>query len=546
MTTEHAIEQGREAFGRQAWGAAFAGLTEADKETPLELGDLERLAISAHMLGRVNERTDALERAHHEAVRAGDLAAAVRCAFWLGFGLIDQGEMARGGGWLARAGRLLEEGGQDLVEGGYLLVPVALRSLAEGDVDGAYETFDRIATIAGRFGDPDLTTLSRLGRGRSLVGMGQTDRGVAFMDEAMVAVSAGEVSPMVVGIVYCAAIEAFQALFDLRRAQEWTAALTRWCESQPDLVPYRGRCLVYRTELMVFHGSWEDAVEEARRARDWLAGPPPEAAIGEALYQQAELHRLRGAFGDAEAAYREASTWGRRPEPGLALLRLAQGRLDAAGASIRRALDENGDPVERPRLLGPQVEISLAFGDIAAARAAAEELSALADTSGAPLLRAMATRADGAIRLAEGDARGALIALRRAWDAWNAVDAPYESARVRVLIALACRQVGDQDAAGMELDAARSAFVGLGAAPDLAALDRLTVGPGGPASPGGLSPRELEILRGLAAGKSNRAIADELVISERTVDRHVSNIFAKLDVSSRAAATAYAYEHDLV
>jgi DNA-binding CsgD family transcriptional regulator len=545
MTTEDAIAQAREDFRRQAWSAAFAGLTAADHDTPLERADLERLAIAAQMLGRFNDQAEALERAHRLAVAAGDLAAAVRTAFWLGFGLINEGEMARGGGWLARAGRLLEEGDQDLVESGYLLLPVALRSLDEGDVAGAFETFERIATIAGRFGDLDLTTLSRLGRGQCLVRMGQADRGVAFLDEAMVAMSAGEVSPMIVGIVYCAAIEAFQALFDMRRAQEWTAALTRWSEAQPDLVPYRGRCLVYRTELMVFHGAWSDAIEEARRARDWLAGPPPEPAVGEALYQQAELHRLRGAFAEAEAAYREAATWGRRPEPGLALLRLAQGRLDAALAAIRRALDENRDPVARPRLLGPLVEIALAKGDIPAARAAAEELTTIADQAGAPLLQAMALRADGAIRLASDDAKGALIPLRRAWEAWNTADAPYESARVRVLIALACRQVGDEDAAEMELEAARSAFAALEAAPDLAALDRLTAA-AARRSPGGLSPRELEILQGLAAGKSNRAIAAELVISERTVDRHVSNIFAKLDVSSRAAATAYAYEHGMV
>lgn len=546
MTVQHAIERAREAFERHAWGPAFHGLTEADSEMPLELGDLERLAIAAHMLGRVDARADALERAHRQAAAAGDLAAAVKFAFWLGFGLIEKGEMARGGGWLARASRLLEEGGKDLVEGGYLLLPVALRSLGEGDVAGAFETFEEIATIAGRFGDTDLVTLSRLGRGQCLMRMGQAERGVALMDEALVAVSAGEVSPMVVGIVYCSAIEAFHALFDLRRAQEWTAALARWCDSQPDLIPYRGRCLVFRTELMVLHGSWEDAIEEARRARDWLAGPPPEAAIGEALYQQAELHRLRGAFREADTAYREAARNGRRPEPGLALLRLAQGRIDAAVAAIRRALDETQDPVERPRLLGPQVEIMLAQGDVASARVAAEELSALADTAPAPLLRAMATRAEGAIRLAEGDARGALPALRRAWHGWNAVDAPYESARVRVLIALACRQVGDEDGAGMELDAARSTFAALGAAPDASALERLAAGAGTTSRMGGLSPRELEILHGLASGKSNRAIAEELVISERTVDRHVSNIFTKLDVSSRAAATAYAYEHDLI
>lgn len=543
MTTE-TIDRAREAFSRQAWAEAFAVMTEADATASLSFADLEILGTAAYMLGRSTDSADVLERAYHQALREGDVAGAARSCFWLGFGLVDRGEHARGGGWLARAGRLLEEDGTARVEHGYLLLPRALGSLGEGAAADAYETFEEVAAIARRFADPDLLTLARCGLGECLLRLGQRERGLALLDEAMVAVTSSEVSPIIVGIVYCSAIESFQQIFDLRRAQEWTAALTRWCESQPDGVPYRGRCLVYRAELMVLHGAWKEAVEEARRARDLLAGPPIGPEIGEAFYQQAELERLRGSFAAAESAYRQAAEHGRRPEPGLALLRLGQGRPDVAAAAIRRALDETRDPMYRPRLLAPTVEIMLAAGDVKAAAAAAAELSSMAADAGTPLLIALAANADGAVSLSAGDARVALVALRRSFEAWRGLGAPYEAARVRVLIGLACKALGDEDSAGLELDAARTVFRTLGAGPDLARIADPSSRVAGDL--GGLTGREIEVLRLISAGKTNRAVATDLVISERTVDRHVSNIFTKLGVSSRAAATAFAYEHELL
>jgi DNA-binding CsgD family transcriptional regulator len=544
MTTAELLELARGAFARQAWGEAYAKLSAAADERPLEVPDLERLATAAHMLGRADDATRGWEQAHQAAVRAGDPARAARHAFHLVMGFGQRGEFAQAGAWFSRATQLVEDAGQDCVERGYLLIPQALRTLDGGDPSAAFEMFAGAAAVADQFRDPDLAALGRLGRGQSLIAMGETARGVAFLDEAMIAVTAGEVSPINVGIIYCASIEAFQALFDLRRAQEWTAALSHWCESQPDMVPFRGRCLVYRAELMQFHGLWQEADSETQRAREWMARPPIEPAMGEAHYQQAELHRLRGDQAEAEREYREASRWGRRPDPGLALLRLAQGDSETAAATIRRALDE-ADALTRPRLLEPSVEILLARGEVGAARAAAEELAGLAGRSGATLLQALAAAADGTVRLAEGDARGALASLRRAWTLWQELDAPYESARTRVQVGLACRALGDDESAQLELSEARRVFGDLGAASDLARVDRL-LWSAGDSRPGGLSPREMEVLRLVAAGRSNREIAAELVISERTVDRHVSNIFTKLGVSSRSAATAYAYAHKVV
>ena len=551
MTVLDALEQGRLAFARRSWSDAYAGLSAAAADGKLDLDDLEHLALVAELTGRHDEGSDILARAHLEALRAGDMARAAYDAFWLGFGLLHRGEFARGGGWIGRAAGLIEEGDLDCVTRGYLELPGAIQSADEGDAATAFAAFNRASEIAARFHDRDLATLGRLGRGTSLVALGERDHGVALLDEAMVAVTAGEVGPITAGIVYCATIECCQQIFDLRRAQEWTAALARWCESQPDLVPFRGRCMLYRAELLLFHGAWGDAVEETNRAYIDLSAPPPEPAVGAALYQQAELYRLRGEFEQADVNYRQATEWGRPPEPGLAQLRLAQGDRDGALAIIRRALDEVHDPATRTRLLGPAVEIWLANGEVRAARAAADELAATAQASRAPLVRAMAARAVGAVSLAEGDGRAALASLRQAWARWQELEAPFEAARVRVLIGRACRALGDEATAQIEFEAARRAFDQLGAGPDLARVEAELQAPfAAPAGPepgnaAGLTAREIEVLRVVAAGKTNRAIAEALGISEKTVARHVSNIFLKLDVSSRAAATAYAYEHGL-
>jgi DNA-binding CsgD family transcriptional regulator/tetratricopeptide (TPR) repeat protein len=539
------LEKGRASFERHWWADSYTELAAVDREMPLEPEDLERLAMAAYLIGRDDESREILARAHHEFLKRKDIARAIRCTFWVGFQLILKGDMAQAGGWFARGRRLFDDRPLDCVEEGYLLLPVALQSLFSGDFPAAFATFGKAAEIGERYADPDLKALTGFGRGQALIGLGDHVHGVTLLDEVMVGVTTGEVSPVVAGLVYCGVISACQDVFDLRRAQEWTEALTRWCATQPDLVPYRGQCLVHRAQIMLLHGAWPDAMDEAERARATLSGAPDEGAVGMAFYELGEVHRLRGDFVDAEDAYRQANRAGRAPQPGLARLRLAQGEIAPAEAAIRRVVDEARDVVTRCKVLPAHVEIMLAVQDVPAARAAADELSRIAEDVGATLLRAIAARARGAVLLAEGDARAALTDLRDAWTAWREVEAPYEAARARVLIGVACRQLGDEDTASMELDAARSVFEELEALPDLAhveELSRVTT----PRSTDGLTGREVEVLGLVATGKTNREIAAELVISEKTVARHVSNIFIKLGVTSRAAATAYAYTHDLV
>jgi len=406
-----------------------------------------------------------------------------------------------------------------------------------------YPSFVEAGEIAEHLADSDAAAFARLGRGYSLILQGRLDEGAVLLDEVMVAVTADEVAPMLAGIAYCQVITLCQAVFDLRRAREWTEALTRWCDSQPDLVPFRGNCLVHRCEIFQLQGAWTDAFDSARRACEWLAGPPAWDALGSAYYQLAEIQRLRGELAEAQESYRQASLAGPDPEPGMSLLRLAQGRIDLALPAIGRALDEAEDPITRSRLLPGYVEVMLEAEEVGAARAAADELAGIASQFDAPYLHALAAHASGDVLLAEGDPRAALTKLRTAHRSWRDLEAPHQTACVRLLIGVACRQLGDGASADLEFEAARGVLEELGAAPDLERLARLS---GSSRPEGPLSRRESEVLMLVAAGKTNRAIAAELFISDKTVARHVSNIFSKLRLSSRNEATAYAYKHGLV
>jgi DNA-binding CsgD family transcriptional regulator len=533
-----AVGRGREAFERRAWGEAYAALAAAD---PAELGpdDLERLAVAAYLVGEEQASALAWERAHdahHAAAAAGEAA---RCAVWLGMLHFLRGEVTRAGGWFARA----EHAGED-VQGdrGFALVAANLQALLRGDMDAARSLGAEMAALGRRRGDHELLCWGLMCTGEAEIALGETGRGLQRLDEAMVLLTAGELPPIPAGVVCCAAIDACMAAFDVRRAAEWTDALTTWCTAQPDLVPFRGQCLVHRSQVMVARGAWADAAAEAERARRRLSEPPG-PALGLACYQQGEVHRLRGELAEAERAYRAAAASGQDPAPGLALLRLAQGDAAAAAALVRRMLEEHRHAPARPAILGAAVEVLLAVDDAGAARAASDELDARAVPGAPPLLHGLAALARGSVLLACDDAGEALPHLRRACRIFGELDLPYEAARAEVRIGMACRALRDAESADLALDAARATFERLGAGPDLAALDRLEPGP--PALPGPLTDRELEVLRLVAAGQTNREIAAALTISPHTVGRHLQNIFMKLGVSSRAAATAHAYEHGL-
>jgi DNA-binding CsgD family transcriptional regulator len=539
------LDRSREAFRRREWGLAYAGLRASDAVLPLELDDLERLATAAALTGHEEDSDAAWTRAFRELTRRGDAQRAARCAFWLAVGLLNRGEAARGEGWLARARRQLEDSPGECAELGYLALPAAISQVYGGEHTAACAAAATAAGIGERCGDPDLVAFARLVQGRALMRMGRIAGGMALLDEVMVAVLGDEVSPMLAGDIYCSVIEGCNEVYDLRRAHEWTVALTQWCDAQPDLVPYRGHCQVHRAEIMLRDGAWPSAGDAASDAYTRLTRPPPHPAAGNAAYLLADLLRLRGEYPGAEDSYREASRWGREPQPGLALLRLAQGRTDTAEASIRRTLAEPVDPTARPVLLAAAVEILLTAGDLPGAREVGAELVGIAADVDAPILHAMAAHWSGAVHVAAGDQPAALAALRGALSLWHLVGAPYEAARARTLIGQACRDVGDEDSALMEFDAAAAVFTRLGAAPQVARIETLARRPAPAPAPAGLTAREVDVLRRVATGRSNREIAADLVLSEATVARHVSNILTKLGVRSRSAATAFAFEHGL-
>ncbi len=538
------LEGAREAFERRAWQAAvdaFRAARDGDAASPADLG---RLAIAAYLTGREEEFMRSLQQAHQGYLDAGDTRMAARCAFWLGLHLDGRGETAQATGWFGRAGRVLEQAQLDCAERGLLLVPAARQRMMAGDADAACALAAEAAAVGQRFGDSELVALALHVHGRALLHLGRVSEGLSLLDEAMVAVTADELSPPMTGLIYCSVISACREVWALGRVHEWTAALTRWCEGQPDMVAYTGECRVYRAEIFRLRGAWSDAMDEARRAEERFALGSEPNATGFAHYLQAEMHRLRGEFASAEDTYREASRAGYEPQPGLALLRLAQGDDDAAVAAVRRALAETVHPLRRTRLLPAAIEILLEVGKLDEARQACEELSRVSGSCAAGVVGTMVAQARGAIELSAGRASAALPHLRRAWQEWTALDAPYDAARVRVLLGVACHALGDEDGAAMEMEAARAVFERLGAAPDLTRLNALTRRAGSDRH--GLTPREREVLALVATGRTNRAIAEALTISEKTVARHVANIFGKLGLTSRSAATAYAYEHDLL
>jgi DNA-binding CsgD family transcriptional regulator len=510
----------------------------AEKLSALDGQDVELLATCAFMLGRDDDYAAWLERGHRRYLDGGDTIGAIRCALWIGMNLASRGQLGPATGWLGRAQRLLEREAE-CAEHGYMLLPVMFQHEAAGDFASAAASAGEAVRIGERFGDRNLFALAVHAQGQMLIRAGRVREGLGLLDESMVAITTEDLSPIVTGLVYCGVILACQEVYEVRRAREWTRALSRWWALQPEMVAFTGRCLVHRAEVMQLDGAWSDALDEARRAGERFTETQNPTA-GLARYRQGELLRLQGEFAGAEEAYKDASALGWEPQPGLAQLRLAQGRTDAAATAIRRAEAAATAALERARILPAFVEIVLAAGDVESARRACLELEELARGYESAMLTALVALAQGTVHLAEGDAQAALVALRAAGETWQALEAPYEIARTRVLIGEACRSLGDEEASALELAAAKSIFERLGAKPDLARLGERS------GASHGLSHRELEVLRLIAAGKSNRAIARALVISEHTVARHVHNIFTKLGVSSRAGATAFAFEQDIV
>jgi len=530
----------------EKWSETYAQLRKDDQEHALDPKDLETLALAAYLTGRDAECYRIFERAHQDYLDQKKTKKAVRCAFWLGLMLMNAGEMARSSGWIARGERLLhDEQNQDCAEKGLLLIPQALGVLYSGDGSNAQKIFEKVAKFGKQFRNPDLIALGRLGLGQAMIQQGYVAKGIRLFDETMITIETEEVFPLVNGIVYCAVIETCRKVWDLERAQEWTSALTRWCDAQPDIVPFRGECLVQRAEIFQFHGEWSKALEETVDACDLLTRHPDESASGEAYYRKAELHRLSGDIEKAEECYHEAAKWGRKPQPGLALLRLAQGLDGAAETSIRNTLLETKDKKKRSELLPAVVSIMIAVKQIEEAHRAANELCDIAGDFDAPYLHAMSSLCLGAVYLVKENVRLALEHLQKALKLWNSLHLPYESACARELKGLAYRKMNDKDNSDAELAAAKWVFEQLKAIPDMERVNRLLTGKRSHETHG-LTLRELQVLSLVATGKTNKFIASELFISERTVDRHVSNIFNKLGVSSRVEATAFALKNKML
>lgn len=535
------LQEARAAFARRDWVRARDGFLAARTHGPLAGDDVYQLADAAWWLGLIDESLSAYEEAYRLYLHGALPRLAAVSAFMVGYVLSMRGEGAIGSGWISRAVRLLRDQPECLEQGFRVYMDFEM-AFQQGELDAALAAVRTIQEMGSRYKDPNLVALGILGEGRVLIKQGQVPRGMDLLDEAMLAAVSDDLDPSWAGNIYCHLMRACYELADVRRAGEWTQATARWCERFPAAGPFMGICRVHRAQVLQIHGGWEQAEQEATRVCREMAHFDV-GTVAEAHYQVGEIRRLRGDLAGADEAFRQAHKLGHHLQPGLALLRLDQGRSDAALTSIKAALaGEARDRLARARLCTAQVEIALAVGEVETARQASDELNETARTYGSSGLEAAAHQARGAVLLAEGQAVEALQALRAACRCWQTLNAPYETARVRVLLARAYEVLADGDAATRELEAAEAEFTRLGAGRDarkVADLRRL------PPLPAGLTEREAEVLALVAAGESNRAIAATLFISQKTVARHLSNIFAKIGVSSRTAAAAYAFEHGL-
>ena len=536
------LAEGRAAFRDRDWPRALAAFGRVDETDGLGADDLFSVADCAWWLGRIDEAIAAYERSYRSYLDEGAPAKAALAALMLGAHASERGDGVIGSAWMNRARRLLEEL-PETAEHGYPLYFEVFGAMGAGDLDLALSLAGRMQQLGGRFGDDNLVALGTLAEGRALVKKGEAERGMALLDDAMLAAVADDLHPVWTGGIYCHLMDVCHELVDLQRATEWTRATEAWCDRIAEAVLYRGICRVHRAQVYQRRGDWLEAEAQATRASTELDGVHV-GTVAEANYELGELHRLRGEVTEAEARYRRAHELGRDPQPGAALLNLDAGQAEVAVSSLYTALAQReGDRLGRVRLVSALVDAAVDAGDLKAAREASEELRTTAEVYGTVGLTALAQQACGAVLLAEARYHEAREALRLAGEAWQQASAPYDGARTRLLLARTLRALGDEVAAALELETAQETFERLGAAPDarrVAALRAKAL------PPDGLSPREVEVLRLVATGKTNRAVAEVLFISDKTVARHLANIYRKLDLSTRSAATAYAFERGLV
>jgi DNA-binding CsgD family transcriptional regulator len=536
------LVRARAEFERGEWSAALDRWSAVDADG-LTADDLESSAAAAHLLGRMGDAVERYRRAFDSRVSEGDTPGAARCAFHLSMIGRTSGDQSAGAAWLARGERLVEALPEGSLESGYVAFARMFSHLGAGRFAEAGACAVEATEAGRRHDDAALLATGLCAQGRMAIYGDRVPDGLSLLDESMLEATSRRVAPVMLGHVYCTAIEGCQEVSDLRRVVEWTQLLHRWCTEQPGLVTFTGQCSLHRAQVMRAHGAWDAALDELTAAieRYRLAGATD--AVGQAACERGDLLRLRGDLEAAEAAYQSSAEHGYDPQPGSALLWLARGRTAAALGAVRRLLAEPGPSVRRSRVLPAAVDVLLAAHDVDAARDCARELDGLAESFGSEVLAAAASTAWGRVQLASGDPAGALPYLRKAHQAWVRLDMPHEAALAQADTGRALVALGDHESARRALASARGVLVSVGAGPDVDDLD----GVGSTASrPARLTEREVEVLGLVAEGRSNAQIASALVLSDRTVARHLSNIFTKLGVGSRTAAAAFAFEHDLV